>query len=83
VDHRVCHLNSGREAVKDQPPNFSFKNSDQVGKLAQIILGATAGDGPSGSTADVYQFLLEMAAHSARHTAQIREVKSAPSYPTS
>jgi DinB superfamily len=42
-----------------------------------------AGDGPSGSTADVYQFLLEMAAHSARHTAQIREVKSAPSYPTS
>jgi hypothetical protein len=42
-----------------------------------------AGDGPSGSTADVYQVLLEMAAHSARHTAQIREVKSAPSYPTS
>ena len=42
-----------------------------------------AGDGPSGSTADVYQFLLEIAAHSARHTAQIREVKSAPSYPTS
>jgi len=36
----VCHLNSGREAVKDQPPNFSFKNSDQVGKLAQIIVGA-------------------------------------------
>jgi len=36
----VCHLNSGREAVKDQPPNFSFKNSDQVGKLVQIILGA-------------------------------------------
>lgn len=42
-----------------------------------------AGDGPSGSTADVYQFLLEMAAHSARHTAQIREVKSAAGYPKS
>lgn len=41
------------------------------------------GDGPSGSPADVYQFLLEMAAHSARHTAQIREVKSATGYPPS
>jgi hypothetical protein len=40
-----------------------------------------AGDGPTGSTADVYQFLLELAAHSARHTAQMREVKSAPGYP--
>ena len=42
-----------------------------------------AGDGPAGPTADVYQFLLELAAHSARHTAQIREVKSAVGYPNS
>jgi hypothetical protein len=42
-----------------------------------------AGDGPAGPTADVYQFLLELAAHSARHTAQVREVQSAPGYPKS
>jgi DinB superfamily len=41
------------------------------------------GDGPSGSPADVYQFLLELAAHSARHTEQIREVKSTTGYPSS
>lgn len=41
------------------------------------------GDGPMGSPADVYQFLLEMAAHTARHTAQILEVKSAAGYPSS
>lgn len=41
------------------------------------------GDGPSGSPADVYQFLLEMAAHSVRHTEQIREVKSTTGYPSS
>ena len=40
-----------------------------------------AGDGPAGSTADVYQFLLELAAHSTRHTAQIREVQLAAGYP--
>jgi DinB family protein len=42
-----------------------------------------AGDGPSGSPADVYQFLLEMAAHTVRHTAQIHDVKSASTYPFS
>jgi len=41
------------------------------------------GDAPTGDPADVYQFLLELAAHSARHTAQIREVKSATGYPSS
>jgi hypothetical protein len=30
---------------------------------------------------DAYQFLLLLAAHSARHTAQIREVESNPGYP--
>jgi len=52
-------------------------------KTTHDALRIHTGDGPSGSTADVYQFLLEMAAHSARHTAQIRGVKSAPGYPTS
>lgn len=37
-------------------------------------------DGPAGRM-DAYQFLLLLAAHSARHTAQIREVQSNPAYP--
>jgi hypothetical protein len=40
------------------------------------------GDGPAGPPADVYQFLLEMSAHSARHTIQIREVKSTSGFPS-
>lgn len=52
-------------------------------KSTQDTLRIHAGDGPAGPTADVYQFLLELAAHSARHTAQIREVQSAPGYPKS
>ena len=36
--------------------------------------------GPAGPM-DAYQFLVLIAAHSARHTAQIREVQSNPSYP--
>jgi DinB superfamily len=36
--------------------------------------------GPAG-TMDAYQFLLLLAAHSARHTAQIREVEADPQYP--
>jgi hypothetical protein len=52
-------------------------------ETTQDALRIHVGDGPSGSPADVYQFLLELAAHSARHTAQIREVKSAAGYPSS
>jgi len=37
--------------------------------------------GPGGSKFDAYQFLLLMAAHSARHTAQIKEVQANPKYP--
>ena len=52
-------------------------------KSTNDLVRIHAGDGPAGATADVYQFLLELAAHSARHTAQIREVKSAVGYPNS
>ena len=38
--------------------------------------------GPAGPMDD-YQFLLLLAAHSARHTAQIREVEASPAYPKS
>jgi uncharacterized damage-inducible protein DinB len=37
-------------------------------------------DGPIGKM-DSYQFLLLLAAHSSRHTAQIREVEANPDYP--
>lgn len=40
------------------------------------------GDGPAGKM-DAYQFLLLLSAHSARHTAQIREVQANPGYPKS
>jgi uncharacterized protein YciI/uncharacterized damage-inducible protein DinB len=39
-------------------------------------------NGPAGSM-DTYQFLVLLAAHSARHTAQIREVQSNAGYPKS
>jgi len=51
-------------------------------KSTQDSVRIHVGDGPSGAPADVYQFLLEMAAHSVRHTAQIHEMKSAPEYPS-
>ena len=52
-------------------------------KTTNDPLRVYVGDGPAGPPADVYQFLLEMAAHSVRHTAQIREVKSNTGYPAS
>ena len=52
-------------------------------KSTQDTLRVHVGDGPSGSPADVYQFLLELAAHTVRHTAQIHDVKSVPAYPSS
>lgn len=39
-------------------------------------------DGPAGKM-DAYQFLLLLSAHSARHTAQIREVQANAAYPKS
>lgn len=39
------------------------------------------GDGPTGGTDDAYQILLIMAAHTGRHTLQIREIKDNPGYP--
>jgi hypothetical protein len=37
--------------------------------------------GPGGTKLDAYQFLLLTASHSARHTAQIKEVEANPKYP--
>jgi len=50
-------------------------------KTTQDQLRIHSGPGPLAATADAYQFLLTLAAHSARHTAQIREVEANPAYP--
>ena len=49
-------------------------------KSTQDDLRTHVGQGPAGPM-DAYQFLLLLAAHSARHTAQIREVEASPGYP--
>ena len=49
-------------------------------KSKQDDLRPHVGPGPAGPM-DAYQFLLLLASHSARHTAQIREVESNPGYP--
>jgi len=49
-------------------------------KSTQEDLRNHVGPGPAGPM-DAYQFLLLLSSHSARHTAQIREVEANPSYP--
>lgn len=49
-------------------------------KSTQDDLRTHVGAGPAGQM-DAYQFLLLLASHSARHTAQIREVEANPGYP--
>lgn len=50
-------------------------------KSTNDALRAHAGDGPAGGINDAYQFLLVLAAHTERHTAQIREVQGSAGYP--
>jgi uncharacterized damage-inducible protein DinB len=49
-------------------------------KSTEDDLRTHVGPGPAGQM-DAYQFLLLISAHSARHTAQIREVEGNPGYP--
>ena len=42
-----------------------------------------AADSPTGQKWDAYEFILLIAAHSERHTNQIKEVKADPAYPKS
>ena len=42
-----------------------------------------AADSPNGQQWDAYEFILLIAAHSERHTNQIKEVKADPNYPKS
>jgi DinB superfamily len=50
-------------------------------KTTQDQLRIHSGPGPLAAPADPYQFLLVLAAHSARHTAQIHEVQANLAYP--
>ena len=37
VDHRVTDFDAGGKSIEDQASDFVFKNSDQVGPLAQVF----------------------------------------------
>ena len=50
-------------------------------KTTEDPLRVHSGPGPTGSPMDAYQLLLLLAAHSGRHTAQIREVEANAAYP--
>ena len=57
--------------------------------ITENFLKTTAGlrdhvaDSPNGQKWDAYEFILLIAAHSERHTNQIKEVKADPNYPKS
>jgi hypothetical protein len=63
------------EFVKRRDRNIAYVRTTQDDLRVHIFKGP-----PLGS-ADAYQFMLLMAAHSARHTAQIREVQANAGYP--
>ncbi len=56
------------------------KNEEYV-KTTSDELRTHVGPGPVGPM-DAYQFLVLMATHTARHTAQIKEVQANPNYPS-
>jgi hypothetical protein len=67
---------------EDAARAFSEKRDRHIeyAKTTQDPLRVHVMKGPIGDMDD-YQFLLLMAAHSARHTAQIKEVEASPDYP--
>jgi hypothetical protein len=60
-------------AKRDQNEEYVKTTSDE--------LRTHVGPGPAGPM-DAYQFLVLMATHTARHTAQIKEVQANPNYPS-
>jgi len=57
-------------------------------KTEEFLKSATglrdhAADSPTGQKWDAYEFILLIAAHSERHTNQIKEIKADPNYPKS
>ncbi len=71
-------IDTPAEAIKQ----FTEKRDRNIAyaKTTQDDLRVHVGPGPAGPM-DSYQFLLLLSAHSARHTAQIREVQASPGYP--
>ncbi len=64
------------EALKEQRAEvLSFINDTPVSAMRDRV-----NDAPAGAV-DVYQYLLFLAGHTARHTLQIEEVKASPGFP--
>jgi hypothetical protein len=70
-------------------PEGSIKHFVESRAITEDFLKTTPGlrdhaaDSPSGAKWDAYEFILLIAAHSERHTNQIKEVKADPNYPKS
>ncbi len=70
-------------------PEGSIKHFVESRAVTEEFLKTTPGlrdhaaDSPAGTKWDGYEFILLIAAHSERHTNQIKEVKADPNYPKS
>ena len=70
-------------------PEGSIKHFVESRAITEDFLKTTPGlrdhaaDSPTGAKWDAYEFILLIAAHSERHTNQIKEVKADPNYPRS
>ena len=70
-------------------PEAAIKHFVESRAITEEFLKTTPGlrdhaaDSPAGAKWDAYEFVLLIAAHSERHTNQIKEVKADPNYPKS
>ena len=70
-------------------PEAAIKHFVESRAITEDFLKTTPGlrdhaaDSPAGGKWDAYEFILLIAAHSERHTNQIKEVKADPNYPKS
>lgn len=70
-------------------PEGAIKHFVESRAITEDFLKTTPGlrdhaaDSPAGGKWDAYEFILLIAAHSERHTNQIKEVKADPNYPKS
>jgi len=70
-------------------PDAAIKHFVESRAITEEFLKTTPGlrdhaaDSPAGGKWDAYEFILLIAAHSERHTNQIKEVKADPNYPKS
>jgi hypothetical protein len=74
---------SGKFATPEEAAKAFTEARDKsiaYAKTTDAELRVHVGAGPAGPM-DAYQILLLMASHSARHTAQIREVEADPNFP--